>query len=232
MFCITSLILGCTKSTNNDDPIIEIHSTLGCVDEFTGQIVDIPYAISTYEFMQGISIDTNYEDYDLRIYDGESSPIYPRFLESNQFLGISLKENSLEPTKLYELIKQPLKDEIIVNGEEVRVRPNISCKSEISNKSTALTLFFNAIQDSTYTIALWSGDSAYGTGHISVKDSIGRSYLRDVSAGTSTGEGGYDPTIHTVQSKANGRIFIEIYSIDGQPENTPFTAVTDIRITN
>lgn len=231
VFCIVLCALGCNKESSNDEPIVQIHSSLGCVDELTGKIVDIPYATRTYEFMQGISINTNYEDYDLGIYDGESSPIYPWFLESNQFLGISPK-NSLEPIKLYELFKQPLKDEIIVNGEEVRVDKHLHCKSKFSNKSTAQTRFFKSIKDSTYTIALFSHDSAYGIGYISVKDSIGLSYLKDVSAGTTTGHGGYYPNLYTLKSKSTGPIFIEIYAIEGQPESDVLTTWVDIRITN
>lgn len=195
------------------------------------QIVDIPYLTGSHRFLQGITIDTNFEDYDLGFYDDHGSPIYPRYLESNQFLGISLK-NTIEPIKLFELFKQPLKGEVLVNGAEISVRNHKYCKSKISNSGTSQTWYFKAIKDSTYTIAAFSGDSAYGTGYLKVKDSIGRTYLKDVSAGSTTGGGGYFPNLYPIQSEVTGRVFIEIYTIDSQPEDPPFTQEVDIRVTN
>ncbi|MCB9197418.1 MAG: hypothetical protein H6600_03100 [Flavobacteriales bacterium] len=217
---IVVIISSCKKDASSN---IEILSSIGCIDDT--QITNIPYLTTLSELKSGITIDDNTYDYNIYRADGIT---IATDLETGDLLIIK-KDNEI--IKQYYLQKQMLISEIIINDLGTSCSISSQCGNKSTSKSTAVTLFFDAVKDSTYTIYVRNGDSAYGTGYVNVKDSLGNQYLTDVISGTNAGSGCQgepcdDAIIYSMLSKINGRVFIECYGIHSSPDDYHYLSST------
>lgn len=215
------------KDLNTDKKLI-LESSLGCLDTIGLTLNYLPYLTTVDKLQQAITID---EFHEFKIYLPDGITPATGMIENNYQLRTKRKIDGESHT--YTLQKQNLQNEIFVNAPYLNTFSPSLCGDVWDSKHTRKTFYFNAQKDSTYTIYLYSGDSAGGWPYATISDSTGHVYFLDVPSATNFGTGCWgdpcsDSEIYTLQANVTGKIFLEFYG--HQNPNPTYDNIALVRV--
>jgi hypothetical protein len=180
----------------------------GCLTKNPNQLSNIPFLVDAADLISSTTIKTGY---DVKVYEPDG--VTPSTVVENDYKMIIEKNGRTKKT--YTIQKQEVENKININGDYTIVDLKSRCGDINNSYATRRTIYFDAIEDSTYVIYGYTGDSVAGIGVISCKDSLKNVYFLNKNAMWDAGSNSCIPgpcdasVMDTITAKVTGRIFIE-----------------------